>query len=803
MSPRLSRKLAFTALLLPLALLLAAGSLAPTSSKSPLATEDARVVILGFDGADGRTIEELMAAQPGAYPNFERLASEGTFARLGTIAPPESPVSWAALNTGQNPAKTGVPGFVKRINDPATIPTFGHLVDNTAPGKRAPLSDFDNAPIPAWSAGWFALLVGGLAFLFFLGIFALLLHLRKPLAVVLALILGAVGGVCGHNVRGLLPEEYPRYGNPNQARNFWDYLADDEVDSIILDAAQAFDMPSGARVLAGLGVPDASGKIGDWAIYTTSDEVFTELKDGGEGTGTAGKKYRVFERDGKIESRILGPKNFWAEDKLRKKIAALDEKLEDPSLGYSDSLDYLEKKRETQAKLDEVIDEGTWLPLLIEPGSDKTKVSIGGEEQELAVGEWSDYYHLTFELNWLIKVHAITRVKLMQTEPNLELYVNVLDIDPEKPPFWQAISTPFAFSAELAKDGPYETYGWPTATMPFKDEVVTSELMMEDVEFTMKWRERLTYAALQRDDWQCFMSVFSTTDRVQHMMYQYYDEGHPMYDEAEASKTFEFFGETIARKEAIPHIYKQMDRILGVVIDEHLGPNDTLLVCSDHGFQSFRRQVHINNWLAEKGYLKTRSPLIPGRAPRGNGSSLAFIDWSGTRAYCVGLGFIYLNLKGREPNGIVDPADADALIAQIKADLLAYEDEATGLRVANDVYVVSEIHNGPYLKDEADLITGFAPTYRVSWGTTLGGLSIIKDANGVGVAGPVCVDNDKNWSGGHVSVALPDVAGVFFSNRKVSVPEDGLSALHIAPTALDLMGVAVPAEMDKGPLALQ
>ncbi|MEM7310934.1 MAG: alkaline phosphatase family protein [Planctomycetota bacterium] len=785
------RKLLLLPLLLPILLLLPSAGPDP----APAAPEDARVVLLGFDGADGRTVEELVAARPGEYPNFERLMRDGTFARLGTVAPPESPVSWAALNTGQNPAKTGVPGFVKRINSSRPLPAMGHLTS-----EKKKLEEFDNTPIPAWSAGKLAGVAGAGVFVIFLLIFAVLLRLKLALAGVLSLMLGGIGGWCGYTVRGLLAEEYPRYSNPNQARNFWDYLADEDVGSLVLDAAQAFDMPGGgARVLAGLGVPDARGGIGDWCIYTTSDDVFKE-PPAGEGTGTAGKMFKVYERDGKIASRVYGPANFWAEERMQKKLDRLKEKLNDPSLDYSSSLDLLERQRETEEQLAELKREGTSVPLEVELAGDTATIKLGEESQEVGVGEWSDYYHLAFELNWLLKVHAITRVKLVQTEPHFELYVNVLDIDPEKPPFWQSLSTPFAFSAELAKaHGPYETYGWPTATMPFKDDVVAPELLMEDVEFTMKWRETLTYGSLQRDDWKVLMSVFSTTDRVQHMMYQYYDEGHPMYDEAEASKTFEFFGETITRKDAIPAIYRHMDRILGTVIDDHLGPNDTLLVCSDHGFQSFRRQVHINNWLAQAGYLKLKSPLVKDQ----NDDQLAFVDWTQTQAYCVGLGFIYLNLKGREAQGIVDPADADALIARIKADLLAAEDEETGAKICNEVYVVSEIHQGPYLDMESDMICGFAPTYRVSWGTTLGGLALEDDGNGGFRPAPYCVDNDKNWSGGHVSVALPDVAGVFFSNKKVDLPADGVSALHIAPTTLSLMGLGVPAEMDLPALSVQ
>src|SRR6185503_8430442 len=190
------------------------------------------------------------------------------------------------------------------------------------------------------------------------------------------------------------------------------------------------------------------------------------------------------------------------------------------------------------------------------------------------------------------------------------------------PPFWQPISSPFEFSAELAKDcGLYETYGWPTLTMPFKDEKIAPEVLLEDVEFTEGWRMKLTDERLARNDWRCLMSVFSTTDRVQHMTYQFHDEKHPLHDAAAAAREMTFFGERIKLSDAIPAIYRQMDHIIGDVLGK-LRPEDTLFVISDHGFQTFRRQVHLNNWLAEQGYLVTK-PLT-----KENRNGLVFVDWS-------------------------------------------------------------------------------------------------------------------------------------------------------------------------------
>jgi predicted AlkP superfamily phosphohydrolase/phosphomutase len=334
--------------------------------------------------------------------------------------------------------------------------------------------------------------------------------------------------------------------------------------------------------------------------------------------------------------------------------------------------------------------------------------------------------------------------------------------------------------------------------MPCKDGEVTPELLMEDVEFTLAWREKLAYEALTRDDWRILFSVFSTTDRVQHMMYQYYDPLHPMYDAEEAAKSFSFFGEDIPRSEAIPAIYRQMDRVVGEVLDR-LRDDDVLMVVSDHGFQSFRRQVHVNNWLEQAGFLVTKPCLS-----KSDSKGLAFVDWEQTRAYSLGMGFVYLNLEGREPNGIVKPSEADALLAEIRASFLATTDpEAPDQLVGKDAYVTREIHTGAFLEDEADLLLGFAGGYRVSWASTFGGMPLERGEDGCMQPATICVDNDKNWSGGHVSVALPDVAGVFFSNRAVDVPNTGIGSLQIAATTLALTGVEVPLEMDQPPLVVR
>src|SRR6185436_480865 len=107
-------------------------------------------------------------------------------------------------------------------------------------------------------------------------------------------------------------------------------------------------------------------------------------------------------------------------------------------------------KAALETELDKARRERLAVPLKVEIREGKAKVSLGHESQELAEGEWSQFYRVAFELNPLIKVHALVRAKLLHlSDPHFELYVDTLQIDPERAPFWQPISAPPEFAAEL------------------------------------------------------------------------------------------------------------------------------------------------------------------------------------------------------------------------------------------------------------------------------------------------------------------------------------------------------------------
>jgi predicted AlkP superfamily phosphohydrolase/phosphomutase len=257
------------------------------------------------------------------------------------------------------------------------------------------------------------------------------------------------------------------------------------------------------------------------------------------------------------------------------------------------------------------------------------------------------------------------------------------------------------------------------------------------------------------------------------MFWRYLEEGHP------AARG----GVPAAHKDAIRDLYRANDALVGQVMNK-LRPGDVLMVMSDHGFSSFRRGVNLNAWLLREGYLT----LVEGAD--GTSEWLRQVDWSRTRAYCLGLTGMFLNVRGREAQGIVAAgAEAQALKAEIIDKLRALVDEEKGAIGIREAFDPARLYAGPYLENGPDLIIGYNAGYRTSWDC----------ASGV-VAGPVFEDNVKAWSGDHcIDPRL--VPGVLFCSADIDAEQPHI--VDIAPTALRLFGIEPPAHMDGTPFSLR
>jgi predicted AlkP superfamily phosphohydrolase/phosphomutase len=274
-------------------------------------------------------------------------------------------------------------------------------------------------------------------------------------------------------------------------------------------------------------------------------------------------------------------------------------------------------------------------------------------------------------------------------------------------------------------------------------------------------RQDMFSAALDRLREGTLVCVFDATDRVQHM----------------------FWRHVAQESNAIEEQYKRNDAFLGQVMSRlRLSDGDVLMVLSDHGFNAFRRGVNLNRWLLDHGYLALK-PGADGRT-----EWLRDVDWSRTRAYALGLTGLFLNLKGRESQGIVSPgSEASQLKAELIAKLSGLIDtaDAAGAKqtiAIREVFDTSAIYDGPYAGNAPDLLAGYNAGYRVSWDC----------ASGV-VAGPLFEDNTKAWSGDHcIDPRL--VPGVFFCSRPIDKSDPAL--IDIAPTALHLFGVDIPRHIE-------
>jgi predicted AlkP superfamily phosphohydrolase/phosphomutase len=226
----------------------------------------------------------------------------------------------------------------------------------------------------------------------------------------------------------------------------------------------------------------------------------------------------------------------------------------------------------------------------------------------------------------------------------------------------------------------------------------------------------------------------------------------------------------------IEELYSKMDDLVGKVL-LRLDNKSALIIMSDHGFKSFRRGVNLNSWLYLNGYLSLKD------GKKISEEWFKDVDWEKTRVYALGLGGIYLNQKGREAKGVVNPGEeTEALKKELLKKLNGLEDNDKDSVAINKVFDRDEFLPGPYKDNCPDLIVGYNEGYRISWDSVTGKVNET-----------IFEDNTKAWSGDHcIDPRL--VPGIFFSTQKINTASP--SIMDIAPTALTLFGLEIPPHMD-------
>ena len=503
---------------------------------------------------------------------------------------------------------------------------------------------------------------------------------------------------------------------------FWDPLDEAGVPSTFYDLPSNYPAsPSHYghhRCLSGMGTPDMLGSYGTYQ-YFGENCLQETMEEGG------GKRSRLKFEDETAKGHIIGP-----DDAFRKEPRPL-------SIEFS-----IHRDREANA----------------------AAIEVQGHKILLKAGQWSTWTPLTFELSTpsLVpgkKVSGICRFYLQEVAPNFRLYMTPVNVNPSAPAV--KISEPDSFVQDVSKHlGLFYTTGFQEDHKALSNGIFVDDEFVRQADMVLHERlALLDYAMDDYDDGLLFF-YFSSSDLQSHMLWWDSDAKHPTRSADEARK---YFGH-------LRRLYQQLDGVVGNIVDRY-GDRATVIVMSDHGFANFSRQFNLNSWLRASGYL----------GPAECTSVLRDCDWSRTVAYGLGMNGLYLNLKGRERDGLVEPGDQqEKLLTELASRLEAVTDVG-GQRVIRSVYRADRVYSGSATALAPDLIVGYRRGYRASWATCLGDLT-----------DDVLLDNDSAWSADHCADAQ-EVPGILFANRAIRAENPSL--VDLAPSILAEFGLPTPSSM--------
>src|SRR3954471_5483504 len=473
-----------------------------------------------------------------------------------------------------------------------------------------------------------------------------------------------------------IPTSKPQLHSIRGGTSFWVTAGKAGVRSDVLTVPVTFppEEVEHGFMLSGLPLPDIRGTMGTFSYYATD---LSRYEEGNTEMGGILRRL-VFEGD-TATSDLEGPPS----PIVRQQIEAIRRK--------SSALNDSDKAR--LAELQAAQDVRVPFTVRWDRAAKNAAVIIEGQTIQLQPGKWTPWIDLTFRVNMLVRVKGMVQMLLINAGNELQLYVSPVNFKPDAPPV--PMSSPSAFSATLYKEiGNYRTLGWAEATWALNEGRMDEKTFMDDLMVAFDDRARVILNRVDRKDWDLLVGVIESTDRVQHMMWRLIDPKHPMYDAALAAQ----FGDSIER------VYRKADAFVGEVV-RRVGPDVPIMIVSDHGFHTWRKSVNLDTWLVQQGYLALNGQQQGDKKLAdlfGGGTFWEGVDWSRTRAYAMGIGQIYFNLRGRESKGIVSPgAEAAQLANELSAKLLTLTDPEDGTPIVRAVYKRDDIYHGEYLQNAA------------------------------------------------------------------------------------------------------
>ncbi|MCL6584206.1 MAG: alkaline phosphatase family protein [bacterium] len=291
------------------------------------------------------------------------------------------------------------------------------------------------------------------------------------------------------------------------------------------------------------------------------------------------------------------------------------------------------------------------------------------------------------------------------------------------------------------------------------------ERLLEQIYQMTEKRFKAARYLLRQKEWDFFMMVEMGVDRIHHGFWKFTDPQHRQY---EPGNPFE---------QSIKNYYRYIDERIGELLS-FLDDETAVLVVSDHGAKKMDGGIAINEWLQREGYLTlAEQPSAPIRFEQ------AKIDWSKTKCWGEGgyYGRIFLNVQGREPQGVIRPQDYESVRDELKAKLEALADEK-GNQIGTRVFKPQEIY---------PRVNGIAPDLIVYFGNL--------DWRSVGSVGLSTIHTFENDTGpddaNHAQEGIFILYDPNYQGPKVQNP-GYFDILDVAPTVLHLMGIEPPADFE-------